>query len=422
MNQNETNSQGTLIEQMQSAKGSAMTMSLLSEAEKNEALGLIERELLESTSYIIEANKVDLENGKEANLSKALMDRLTLNHERIMAMAQGIRKVMSIADPIGKVLDGQIHSNGMRITKIRVPLGVIGIIYEARPNVTTDAIALCIKSGNACVLRGSQQSWNTNLAIMEVVNKALKQSKVPMEAIQYLNDKSRESAKLLLKAEDYVDLVIPRGGNTLKKFVNDNALIPVLGAGGGLCHVYIDKSADPKKAVNIAINAKTHRPGVCNACETILIHREAKDKVLLPLIDGLIDKDVVIVGDQEVKAAAMTSIEATDEDWGTEYLDLKVSIKIVDDIGEAIEHINKYSTGHSDAIVTEEIAAADIFKRTIDSSCVYVNASTRFTDGEEFGFGAEIGISTQKMHARGPIGLTELCTYKYIIDGSGQTR
>lgn len=411
-----------LLEQVKSANASAIEMSVLSERERNQALELIERELLESINEVIEANKLDLENGKKEGLTDALMDRLTLTPERIMAMAQGLRNVINIKDPVGVTLDGWMHPRGMRISKVTVPLGVIGIIYEARPNVTTDAIALCIKSGNAAVLRGSQQAWNTNLAVMKVVDRALKESSVPSGAVQYLQDKSRESAKVLLGAEDLVDLIIPRGGDALKKFVNDNSAVPVLGAGGGLCHVYIDKYAEAQKAIDIAVNAKTQRPGVCNACETILIHKDAKDKVLEGLTKALKDAGVSkILGDEE--AQSVSGLEAaTEEDWSTEYLDLVVSIKVVDDVTEAISHINKYSTGHSDSIVTEDLEAAEQFKRTVNSSCVYVNASTRFTDGEEFGFGAEIGISTQKMHARGPIGLKELCTYKYIIEGDGQVR
>lgn len=411
-----------LMKQIRLAKKTSMQMGMLSESEKNYALELIERELRESVNYIVEANLKDLENPANADLPYAMKDRLMLDNQRIMAMANGIRKVFNMKDPIGNVLDGWQHPNGMRITKVRVPLGVIGIIYEARPNVTTDAIALAIKSGNAVVLRGSKQAWNTNHAIMEVVARALKQTAVPIDGIQYLHDKSREGCKTILRAQGLIDIVIPRGGETLNKFVTDNALVPVMGAGGGVCHVYIDEFADFDKAIDIAINAKVSRPSVCNSCETILVHNEIKDLVLPALIDALVNHKVEIMADQAVKALFPFVKTATEEDWDTEYLDLKVSIKVVETVMEAVEHINAHSTGHSEAIITEDIQNAEIFKRMVDSACVYVNASTRFTDGEEFGYGAEMGISTQKMHARGPIGAKELCTYKFIIEGNGQTR
>lgn len=408
--------------QMLLAKKASTTNARLSSSQKNYALELIERELRESINYILEANKQDLDSEDNADLSSALRDRLTLDSKRIMGMANSIRKIINIPDPINNVIEGWQHPNGMRITKIRVPLGVIGIIYEARPNVTVDAIALAIKSGNGLVLRGSKQAWYTNLAIMEVVTRALAQTNIDINSIQYLQDRTREGCKLMLRAVGLIDLIIPRGGETLNKFVLDNALIPVLGAGGGVCHLYIDQFADLEKALQIAINAKTSRPSVCNACETILIHESVKDKVIIPLADALLSRQVQIVGDQAVQKFLPFASFATEEDWKQEYLDLKVSIKIVDSIEEAIEHINKYSTSHSESIITEDRGAADLFMRSIDSACVYVNASTRFTDGEEFGFGAEMGISTQKMHARGPIGARELCTYKYIIEGNGQIR
>lgn len=421
LSKTDQNIQEELLSQIKLAKSASLQMSLISEADKNQALDLIARELLESTNYILEANQKDLEQGKNDELSPALMDRLSLDAKRISAMANGLRKIINIKDPVGVVEDGWQHPKGMQITKVTVPLGVIGIIYEARPNVTTDAIGLCVKSGNACVLRGSQQAWNTNLAIMDVVYRALKQSKVPLDAVQYLRDKSRESAKVLLRAQNEVDLIIPRGGNKLKDFVMENTLVPVLGAGGGICHVYIDKFADFDKAIAIVLNSKTQRPGVCNACETVLVHDSIKDQLLPLLIQALHDADVEVLGDQVVQNIFPVPA-TTDEDWATEYLDMILSIKVVADIKEAIEHINHYSTGHSDAIVTEDHLSSQMFKRTVNSSSVYINASTRFTDGEEFGFGAEIGISTQKLHARGPIGLKELCTYKYIIEGSGQIR
>jgi glutamate-5-semialdehyde dehydrogenase len=412
----------TLNKQILQAKRASAQMAILSASDKNLALELIERELRESINYIIEANKKDLENPENADLTAALKDRLMLNSERIMSMVSSIRKIVNMPDPVGNVLDGWLHPNGMRITKVRIPLGVIGIIYEARPNVTTDAIALAIKSGNAVVLRGSRQAWYTNNAIMDVITRVLKQTKVPLDGVQYLNDRSRGGCKVLLKAVGLIDLVIPRGGETLNKFVTDSSLIPVLGAGGGVCHTYIDEYADITKAVAIAINAKVSRPSVCNSCETIIVHSKIAEQVLTPLVEALIAKRVEIVGDSTLVTKFPFTREATEEDWRTEYLDLKVSIKVVNDLKEAIDHINVYSTGHSEAIVTEDIASAEVFKRMINSACVYINASTRFTDGEEFGFGAEMGISTQKMHARGPIGAKELCTYKFIIEGNGQVR
>jgi len=414
--------QEKLIAQIKSAKQYSRQMAVLGEAAKNQALGLIERELLESVEEIIAANKLDLEEAKKKDTSAANKDRLTLNAQRIAGMARGVRNIINIKEEIGRVEEGWLHPKGMRISKVRVPLGVIGIIYEARPNVTTDAIALAIKSGNGLVLRGSCHAWNSNLAIMAVVERALKQTTVPAGAIQFLQCKARESAKLMLSAKEYIDLVIPRGGEELNHFVTANSLIPVLGAGGGTCHTYIDESADIAKAIEICYNAKVQRPSVCNSCETILVHKNIAASVLPKLAERLREANVEIIADTEVAKHVAGTTAATEEDWAKEYLDLKVAVKIVDSLEDAIEHINHYSTAHSECIVTENMANAEHFKQHIDSACVYVNVSTRFTDGEEFDFGAEMGISTQKMHARGPIGLRELCTYKYIIEGEGQIR
>jgi glutamate-5-semialdehyde dehydrogenase len=411
-----------LNEQIELAAGAAPILALLNEADKNQALELIERELLESVNYIIEANQQDLDAPENAHLSSAMKDRLKVDTKRINSMAQGIRKVINIPDPISRTEAGWNHPNGMNIKKVTVPIGTIGIIYEARPNVTTDAIALCIKSGNSCVLRGSKQAWHTNNAIMEIVYRALAETKIPVEAVQFLKDKSRESAKLLLRAAGKVDLIIPRGGETLKNFITENSLIPVLGAGGGNCHVYVDQDADLEKAVDIIINAKTQRPSVCNALESVVLHSEIKDQIMPILSEALIKHNITAKVEQDVFNMYPNMELASDEDWGTEYLDLTLSIRTVDNLSEAIEHINLYASGHSDAIITEDINAANQFTRGVNSACVYVNASTRFTDGEEFGFGAEIGISTAKGYVRGPIGANELCTYKYIIEGSGQIR
>jgi glutamate-5-semialdehyde dehydrogenase len=411
-----------LTSQIKAAKLSTLSLISLSEIQRNSALELIERELLESSNYILEANQEDLNSPDNTDLTTALKDRLRLDHKRLIGMAQGIRKVINISDPISRVIEGWRHPKGMKISKVSVPIGVIGIIYEARPNVTTDAIALAIKSANACVLRGSRQTWHTNNAIMDVVYRALKQSDFPIEAVQYLKDKSRDSAKLMLRAKDEINLVIPRGGEALKKFVTENSLIPVLGAGGGNCHVYIDAEADIDKAVEIILNAKTQRPSVCNACESILIHADIKDEILPFLVQELLKSSVEIVADQDIHVLYPFTTLATELDWGLEYLDLKVSIKTVESLDAAIQHINFYSNNHSEAIITENINAAEKFTRMVNSACVYVNASTRFTDGEEFGFGAEMGISTSIGYVRGPIGAKELCTYKYIIEGNGQIR
>lgn len=414
--------QEKLIAQIKAAKVFSRQMAALGENTKNQALELIERELLESVDEIIAANTKDLAEATKNNTSVANIDRLTLNAKRIQAMAQGIRNIINIKEEIGRVEEGWQHPKGMRISKVRVPLGVIGIIYEARPNVTTDAIALALKSGNGLVLRGSCHAWHSNLAIMAVVERALKQTSVPSEGLQFLQCKARESAKLMLAAKEYIDLVIPRGGEELNRFVIDNSLIPVLGAGGGTCHTYIDETANLANAIEICYNAKVQRPSVCNSCETILIHKNIAAAVLPKLALRLREAKVELIGDEQVTKLVSGVTAATEEDWAKEYLDLKVAIKVVDNLEDAVEHINHYSTAHSECIVTENMANAEYFKQHIDSACVYINVSTRFTDGEEFGFGAEMGISTQKMHARGPIGLRELCTYKYIIEGEGQTR
>lgn len=422
MNSELASVEAVLQGQIEVAKASSIDMSILSEAQKNQALEILERELLESMNMILEANAEDIKEAQNADHPAAYIDRLTLNVDRIQGMAQGIRKIRNAPDPIGNIIDGWKHPLGFQITKTRVPLGVIGIIYEARPNVTTDAVALAIKSGNALVLRGSKQTWHSNTAIMQVVYRALEQTLVPAMAIQYLKDKSRSSANFMLKAEGLIDLIIPRGGECLNEFVTETATIPVLGAGGGICHTYIDEFADADKAISVAVNAKAQRCSVCNSCETILVHESQKDTILPMLCEQLSKAGVQIIGDEAVQAVFPLAIPATEEDWASEYLDMKVSIKVVANLKEAIQHINKYSTGHSEAIITEKREPADLFKRMIDSACVYVNVSTRFTDGEEFGYGAEMGISTQKMHARGPIGLKELCSYKFYVEGEGQIR
>ncbi len=409
-----------LLQQIKTAKAFSRQLAVLGESDKNQALAMIKEALLAATDSILVANQIDIEEAKRNKTCSANLDRLLLNESRIQSMAQGISKVINIPEEIARVESGWRHPLGMRISRVRVPLGVIGIIYEARPNVTTDAVALAIKSANGLVLRGSCHAWHSNLAIMQVVSKTLAQTKVPAEAIQFLHCKTRDSGRVMLSAKDHIDLIIPRGGEELNRFVTENSSVPVLGAGGGTCHVYVDEYADLDKAIEISYNAKVSRPSVCNSCETILVHKSVAERFLAPLSKKL--ETVAIVGDKTVCALIPSASPAQEEDWHREYLDLKVSIKVVQSLEEAVEHINHYSTAHSESIVTENMSHAEYFKRMVDSACVYVNVSTRFTDGEEFGFGAEMGISTQKMHARGPIGLRELCTYKYIIEGEGQVR
>jgi len=411
-----------LENQIDLAKQASYKIATLNTQSKNQALEIIETELINSIEEIIAANKKDLDDPYNKDLHPTLKDRLMLNANRIESMASGIRKIISMKDPVGTILDGWQHPKGMRISKVMVPLGVIGIIYEARPNVTTDAVALAIKSGNALVLRGSRQAYYSNHKIMEVIYRAIAKTSIPKDAIQFLADKSREGCLAILKAKGKVDLVIPRGGESLNHFVVENSLIPVLGAGGGNCHIYIDKhKPDTKTIIDICINAKCSRPSVCNSTEKILIHKDIANEVLPELAKSLINTGVELRGDSRANQIEK-SIIVNENEWGTEYLDLIIAIKIVDDIEEAIEHINKHSTGHSESILSEDYESINKFKAQINSACVYVNVSTRFTDGEEFGFGAEMGISTQKLHARGPIGAKELCTYKYIIEGEGQTR
>lgn len=403
------------------AKLASRKLCLSLESEKNEALTFIHDEIYKNIDLILSANKQDLEEGKKNQLTNALLDRLALNNKRILGMLAGIKKIILQPDPTNNVFESWVHENGMKIEKVSVPLGVVCVIYEARPNVTTDAVALCLKSGNAVVLRGSQHAFYTNKAVVSAIKNALLKSKISSDVVQFIELKEREESIKILESKEYVDLIIPRGGEELKNFVLKNTKIPVIGAGGGTCHLFIDKNANERMAIEIAVNAKTQRPGVCNAVETILIHKDIATSILPKLESALKELNVEIVGCSKTVECASVK-EACEEDWSKEYLDLKVSIKIVDSIDEAIDHINKYGTLHSESIITEDKINAKRFQNEVDAACVYVNASTRFTDGEEFGFGAEIGISTQKLHARGPIGLKELVTYKYLISGNGQIR
>lgn len=388
---------------------------------KNDALGEIAEDLRKNLEKIIDANKLDVENARKSGMSEAMIDRLTLNEKRIESMADGVEKVMALPDPVGVVMGGRDLPNGLRVIQKSVPMGVIGIIFESRPNVTVDAAALCFKAGSAVILRGGSDAINSNKVLVEIMRKAISKCGAPEDCIQLVEDTSREIAQAMMKLDKYIDLLIPRGGGKLIRTVTENATVPVIRTGEGNCHVYVDESADPDMAVKIVDNAKTQRPSVCNAIESILVHEKAAP-MFFKKLDELWKGKVSIAGDKNT--AEFISVEkiADDDDYRKEYLDLKLSSKIVRSIDEAIEHINTFGTGHSECIVTKSLENAQIFQDKIDAAAVYVNASTRFTDGFEFGMGAEIGISTQKLHARGPMGLEAITTYKYIITGNGQIR
>ena len=404
------------------AKEAEKTLMVASSEKKNQALKKIAEGLIENTDKIIEANKVDLENGEKNVMAKSMLDRLKLDKERIEGMAKGVLDVATLPEPVGRILSATERPNGLRIEKVSTPIGVIAVIFEARPNVTSDAAALCLKSGNTVILRGGKEAINSNKTIAKVMRQAVKEAGMPEDVIQLVEDTSRESANELMKMNEYVDVLIPRGGAGLIQAVVKNATVPVIETGVGNCHIYIDKNADLKKAVDIVFNAKTSRPSVCNAAESLLIHKDIAKEALVAIKNKLDEKDVTLVGDSKAREIIPDMEKATDADWATEYLDYKMSVKIVDSVEEAIDHIYKYSTGHSECIVTENAGTAEKFMNQVDSAAVYLNASTRFTDGGEFGFGAEIGISTQKLHARGPIGLPELQSFKYKIYGDGQIR
>ena len=411
-----------LIEKGELAKAASYELAKLSAADKNNALLAIADALCANADYIIEENKKDIEKGKANNMREGLIDRLMLNCDRIEGMAEGIRQIAALPDPVGEVINQVKRPNGLKIGRVRVPLGVIGIIYEARPNVTADAAGLCVKAGNAVILRGGKEAAMSNRAICKVMQEAGCANGLPVGAINLVEDTSRESATALMRLNDYLDVIIPRGGAGLIRSVVENATVPAIETGTGNCHVYADKSADLEMAKNIVINAKTQRPSVCNAEEKLLVHKDIADEFLPGIIPELPKRGVEIIGDEKVVSLFPDGTLATEDDWGTEYLDLKIAIKVVDGIDSAINHINKYNSRHSEAIITNDYNASQKFLDEIDAAAVYVNASTRFTDGFEFGFGAEIGISTQKIHARGPMGLEALTTTKYIIYGNGQCR
>ena len=390
---------------------------------KNKALKAMASALEEKTDKIIAANKVDLENGRQNRMSDSLLDRLCLTPERIAGMADGIRQVAALGDPIGEIMEGSVRPNGMRIRRVRVPLGVVGIIFEARPNVTSDAAALCLKSGNACILRGGKEAIHSNTAIAETLREAIASAGLPADCVQLVTDTSRESANQMMRMNGYLDVLIPRGGAGLIRAVVENSTVPVIETGVGNCHVYVDASADIDMAADIIYNAKTSRPSVCNAIETILVHRDIAEKAL-PVIKARLDgKQVELRGCERTRAILGDNvIPATEEDYATEFLDYILACRVVDSLDDAIDHIARYSTGHSECIVTSDYFSAEKFTASIDSAAVYVNCSTRFTDGGEFGLGAEIGISTQKLHARGPMGIRQLTSSKFIIQGDGQIR
>lgn len=404
------------------AKACVAQLSNMSSVKKNEALEAVARMLVEHVEEILKANEIDIANGRKNNMKEGLIDRLLLTKDRIQSMAEGLRKVKSLDDPIGEVLTMKQRPNGLTIGKKRVPIGVVGMIYEARPNVTSDAFGLCFKTGNVVILKGGSDAIHSNAAIVKYIREALDSIGIQQDVIQLIEDTSRETAQEFMKMNDYVDVLIPRGGSGLINAVVKNATVPVIETGTGNCHIYVDKTADFDMAINIIYNAKTQRIGVCNACESLVIHENIIDE-FLPLLKKKLDlKNVEIRGDERAVKAVPSIYQATSQDWGTEYLDYIISVKTVTGIEEAIIHINKYNTKHSEAIITKDYNNAQKFLNEIDAAAVYVNASTRFTDGEEFGFGAEIGISTQKLHARGPMGLEALTSIKYIVYGNGQVR
>lgn len=406
----------------QKAVAAKYVQGALSSEQKNRALLMAADALVDCCDEILAANEKDLEEGRRSGMHPGMLDRLALNEKRIVAMAEGLRQIAELPDPIGEVLETFERPNGLVISKRRVPMGVIGIIYESRPNVTADAFGLCFKAGNAVILKGGKDAIHSNAAIELVLRRALEGAGVAPDAVQLIKDTDRSVTNAFMRLNEYVDVLIPRGGAGLIRAVVENSTVPVIETGTGNCHIFVDEDADLTKAVNIIINAKTQRIGVCNACESLVIHDKIRRQLLPALQKALAEHHVEIRADERAREVISDCVPATEEDYGTEYLDYILSMKTVDSVEEAIEHINRYNTGHSDAIITENEAHAEKFLDGVDAACVYVNASTRFTDGFEFGFGAEIGISTQKLHARGPMGLKELTTYKYTVRGDGQVR
>ncbi|WP_281940322.1 glutamate-5-semialdehyde dehydrogenase [Paenibacillus tyrfis] len=411
-----------VVQKAKLAKQAAPKLGLLSTGQKNDALLRMADALVAEAESIIAANAEDLQRGRESGISTSLLDRLALNRQRIEAMADGLRQVVALPDPIGDTLEAFDRPNGLQIRKVRVPLGVIGIIYEARPNVTVDAAGLCLKTGNAVVLRGGSSALQSNKRIVEVLHEALKSTDVPADALQLVMDPSRASVDEMLKLNGLLDVLIPRGGASLIQNVVKNATVPVIETGAGICHTYIDASAQPDMALKIAINAKVQRPSVCNSMETLLVHRDFAERHLASIAEQFVQQMVELRGDEEAQRLVPTVKAASEADWDTEYNDYILNVRVVNGLDEALEHIRRHGTMHSECIVTEDEANAVRFLQEVDAAAVYHNASTRFTDGFEFGFGAEIGISTQKLHARGPMGLPALTSSKYCIVGDGQIR
>ncbi|WP_026889719.1 glutamate-5-semialdehyde dehydrogenase [Clostridium beijerinckii] len=411
-----------LIVMGQKAKEASYELGISSTKEKDNALIFMAEELIKAKEEIIKANKIDLEISESKGTSKAMLDRLSLNDERIEAMAAGLKDVVKLQDPIGEVISMWQRPNGLQIGQKRVPLGVIGIIYESRPNVTCDAAGLCLKTGNSVILRGGSEAINSNKAIVKALVKGIEKAGLPRESVQLIEDTSREVATEMMRLNEFIDVLIPRGGSGLIQAVLKNATVPVIETGTGNCHIYVDENCDFEMAKNIVVNAKASRPSVCNSAEKLLVHEKIAGEFLPIAVRALRENGVAVKGD-DASQAIINDIEKTnEEDWKREYLDYIMAVKIVKNVDEAITHINKYGTGHSEAIITESYKNSQKFLQRVDAAAVYVNASTRFTDGSEFGFGAEIGISTQKLHARGPMGLKELTTIKYIIYGNGQVR
>ncbi len=411
-----------IIEMGRCAKAASRVCALLNETKKNEVLLAAAKLLTANTQSILEKNREDVSAARERGVNEIMVDRLLLNETRILTMANGLRKVADLKDPVGELISMERRPNGLEIANRRVPIGVIGMIYESRPNVTADAFGLCFKAGNAVILKGGSDALCSNIAIVKVLQSALQECGVTEDALQIVEDKSREITEKLMRLNEYVDLLIPRGGAGLIRSVKENSTVPVIETGTGNCHVYVDESADFDMALSIIDNAKTSRMSVCNACESLVVHEKIAGQFLPLLYERLAKKEITMRADEKARAVCAGMEPAGEEDFGKEYLGRLISIKVVADIGEAVEHINRYNTGHSEAIVTKDYANAMRFLNEVDAAAVYVNASTRFTDGEEFGFGAEIGISTQKLHARGPMGLAALTSTKYTIFGNGQIR
>lgn len=416
------NLQEIMLEKAKAAKQAAGAMAILSTETKNRALMEMANVLEQHSQTIIEANRLDVELAQQKGIRRSYIDRLMLNESRIAGMADGLRQAASLPDPVGEGDYATVRPNGLEIRRVRVPLGTVGIIYEARPNVTSDAAGLCIKAGNSVILKGGSEAINSNKAIIALLQEAAYAAGIPDGAIQFVDVTDREAVQLMLKMNEYLDVIIPRGGAGLIKAVVNNSSVPVIETGTGVCHTFVDESADMQMALDIAVNAKTSRPSVCNAMETLLVHQNIAEGFLPELKRVLAEQHCELRGCLRCQEILSDITPATEEDWHTEYGDLILSVKIVDDVNEAIDHINKYNTGHSEAIVTESLKNARQFQQRVDAAAVYVNASTRFTDGCEFGFGAEIGISTQKLHARGPMGLAALTSTKYLINGDGQIR